>query len=162
MDKNFNEVILIVNQGYNTGIGRAAIETYRVLKPIIKNLKLYSINYFKDNIIETSISLSSKYSKTIFNVPIINYINIRNVRKKGILKNKNLHIIGSDYSLTSEARNVVMTLHEFYYEKNIFESHGFEGFLKDMAFNYSEFKIKKLANESKAIITPSKTSAEQK
>ncbi|KQB36260.1 glycosyltransferase [Acidiplasma aeolicum] len=161
MDADFNEIILIVNQGYNTGIGRAAIETYRVLKPVITNLKLYSMNYFKDYIIENSISLSSKYSKTMFSVPIINYINIRNVKKKNILKNKNLHIIGSDYSLSSESKNVVMTLHEFYYETNIFKSHSFEGFLKDMAYNYYEFKIKKLARKSKAIITPSIASAEQ-
>jgi len=161
VDKDFNEVILLVNQGYNTGIGRAAIETYRILKPTINNLKLYSINYFKDYIIENSISLSSKYSKTKFSVPIINYINIRNIKKIGILKNKNLHILGSDYSLSSESKNVIMTLHEFYYERNIFQSHSFNGFLKDMAYNYSEFKIKKIARDSKVITTPSKTSAKQ-
>ena len=161
MDTDFNEIILIVNQGYNTGIGRSAIETYRVLKPILNNLKLYSINYFQDYIIDSSISLSSKYSKTIFSVPIINYINIKKVKKAGILKNKNLHIIGSDYSLSSESKNVVMTLHEFYYEKSIFKSHSFEGFLKDMSYNYSEFKLKKIAKKSRAIITPSTTSAEQ-
>ena len=99
MDTDFNDIILITNQGYNTGIGRAAIETYRVLKPVIKNLKFYSINYFKDYIVDNSVSLSTRYAKTMFSVPIINRINVKNVKRSGILKDKNLHLMGSDYSL---------------------------------------------------------------
>ncbi len=161
MDIDFDEIILVTNQGYNTGIGRAAMETYRILKPTIKNLKLYSINYFKDYIIGNSISLSTRYAKSMFSVPIINRINVKNVKKIGILKNKNLHIIGSDYSIYSESDNVIMTVHEFYYENRIFKSHSFEGFLKDMAYNYGEFKLKRYTKHAKAIITPSQISAEQ-
>ncbi len=161
MDTDFNDIILITNQGYNTGIGRAAIETYRVLKPVIKNLKFYSINYFKDYIVDNSVSLSTRYAKTMFSVPIINRINVKNVKRSGILKDKNLHLMGSDYSLYSESDNVVMTVHEFYYENRIFRSHSFEGFLKDMAYNYGEFKLKKYTRNAKAVITPSQISAEQ-
>jgi glycosyltransferase involved in cell wall biosynthesis len=161
VDVDFNEIILITNQGYNTGIGRAAIETYRILKPVIKNLKLYSINYYKDYIIDNSTSLSTKYAKTMWGVPIINYFNARKVERIGILKNKNLHILGTDYSFSRQSSNVIMTLHEFYYEKGIFKSHSFKGFLKDMAYNYGEFKLKKYARNAKAIITPSEISSYQ-
>ncbi len=152
---------IITNQGYNTGIGRAAIETYRALKPILKNIKLYSINYFDNFTISGSIQLSNVFAKKAISVPLVNYKNIKKIKKINMFKNKNIHLMGSDYSLVTESNKNILTIHEFYYVKNIFQSHSLMGLAGDLTYNYEELKIKKYIKNANGIICPSNYSANQ-
>lgn len=156
------EINIIVNQSYNPGYGTAALETYRSLKEAISNLKMYSVNYFRGFNLPPLINLSRHYSNSIFSVPIVNWLNFRHLRKNSIFENKNIHLLGSDYSLVEVSERCVLTVHAYYYETlGLFREPSLTSALKDIYRNLEEIRLKKFIKKSRNIIAPSKESANQ-
>lgn len=156
------KVDMITNQGIFTGVGRAADETFRVLRPYFPNLSLYSFNYIAQRSLKGSIPISKYSTHNLLKAPFVNWKNVKSIKKYEIFKNSNLHIIGTDYSLTKVAKNSIILAHELYYVINqIFKANSFKEMIKEMGFNYSEYLLSRYIKDAKIVMAPSKFSANQ-
>ena len=162
MEESKIPINVITNQGFSTGVGRTASETYRVLKPYFPKLTLYSLNYIKNEELEFSNQISKYHSRGLPTIPIVNWLNTRVIRRSGLLRNSNLHIIGTDYTLVEESRKNIIMAHELYFILGeIFKVTSMREFVKEIAFNYSVFLLQKYIKSAKYVVTPSKVSADQ-
>lgn len=156
------DISLVTNMGIYNGIGRYASELRRILLPVLPKLKLYSISYFQDGLIPGAQSISRRYAKNYLQVPLTNMENMRYVKERKILKDRNLHFLGSDYSLASESQNSIITAHEFYYTfGDILLSNDGITILKELFYNYGEFKLGRQLRAVKYVVTPSHYAANQ-
>lgn len=156
------EINLITNMGSSTGIGSYASEIYRMLHKSCNNVNLYSVHYVEGNSVAYSSNLSKFYAKNLLEIPIKNKLNFYMLKKAKIFKNKNIHLLGNDYSLASVSNNVVATIHEYYFTINgIFNSRKLKNVLIEMGYNYGLLKLHFEMGRFNKIIAPSKYSANQ-
>lgn len=156
------EVIILTDQGKNTGIGRFGPGLIRVLKPVFPNIKLYSLAYFEGSHNINSIVQTKYYASRLYQVPWAIFKNNWFIRKNMLVNNKNLHIIGSDYSLSTESRNVVMTIHEYYYTIfNVFQAPSVLEKAKEVMYNANEMRLKFYSTHAREIVANSESTSKQ-
>ncbi len=156
------EVNLIVNLGLNSGIGRYSTELYRILSGRVRSLNLYSNPYSHSNVIPISNVLSKHFAKNIICAPLVDWRNTILIKRSGILKDKNLHLVGSNYALCSESNNVIMTVHEYYFIlKELLNTRNLKDGVKQLAFDYTLLKLRKQISFAQAVVAPSKYAANQ-
>ncbi len=156
-----DELIVITDQGNNSGLGRRTFEMIRILKPVFPNIKVLSLNY-SGNHLDGSTKVAQYQTGNIFNIPVVKFKNIRHIKKNKILDNKNLHLMGSDYRLTTISQNMVITLHEYYYVfRNILRAPSFTEKFKEISYDIGEIQVKRYARFAKEVISVSETAHDQ-
>lgn len=112
---SFERINIITDQGINTGIGRYAYSLYCLLKDEFPNIVLYQLSYFKSSQIPSARTVDFlKQADKLIEVPIIKYHNFHKLKANGTFKEENIHLCGTDYSLSSVSRNCIATIHDYY------------------------------------------------
>jgi glycosyltransferase involved in cell wall biosynthesis len=153
---------LVTSVGIHSGIGRYAEELLRVLSPGIPNLKLYLFSSLSSCELERAVSLSVRQTNNKFRAILSNRKNLKEIKKQELFRGGGLHLLGSDYSLSSTSDNFVMTIHEMYYILfDVFRAHSVPEMIKEEFFNLNVLKLKRIANLSRGIVVPSKYASSQ-
>lgn len=107
-------VNLVTDQRYHSGIGSDTYGIYQLLKDSV-SMELFSMNYLKSKELEASIRPQFLlYSKVFIDAPFIKFFNKLKLKQRRLLDGKNLHLMGTDYSLVEVSDNTICTVHDFY------------------------------------------------
>lgn len=156
------DINIITNMASGTGIGSYALEVYRVLHKDFPKVKLISVPYIKGRELNNSMNLSKFYANSFLQIPFANRMNFYLIKKSKQFEGKNIHLVGSDYSMMSVSDNVVTTIHEYYFTMaNLFRSRNMRGFLSEVGYNCGELELRWEMKKFKKIIAPSHYTANQ-
>jgi len=156
------EVNLITNMPIKSGIGSYSMELYRILKPSLPGLTLYSYYYKTNEVIPWSVDISQFHTNNFIMIPYVTRKNLSKIRRSKKFLGKNIHILGADYSLVSETDKAIGTVHEFYFTVyNIPRLRNFGEIAKEFYYNYNLLKLSLQIKKFKKIIAPSLHAAKQ-
>ena len=159
---NDTEINLITNMSGDSGIGNYALELYRITHDYFPQMKLFSVPYIRGQKLDNSINLSTFYAGNILQIPFVNKFNFKRIKKSKQFEQKNIHILGSDYSLVSASEKAVATVHEYYFTvAGLQKSTNARSFLREIGYNYGMIKLHSKIKRFKKIIAPSHYSAAQ-
>ena len=127
---------IITDQGLNTGIGRYAYSLYSLLKNDFPNLVIYQIKNFDSVDIPNAKTFDFiNQAKSLIEFPFVKYINLHKLRNHDVFKGQNIHLCGTDYSLSCSSESCVATVHDYYPRLPNFNM------LKDLRTLFSELYI---------------------
>ena len=107
-------VNLVTDQHFYSGIGADTYGIYQLLKDLIP-MNFISMSYFKGNELDTSFRPEFlSYSKVFVDAPFIKFYNKVKMKQMKTLTDKDLHIMGTDYSLVEVSDKAICTVHDFY------------------------------------------------
>ena len=110
----YDKVNIVTDQRSITGIGAYAIGLYEVFRNY-REIGLFSTNYFRNFQLDFSerpnfLLFANNYAE----VPFIKYVNNIRLKRSEYFKDKNLHLVGTDYYLTEVSDSVICTINDFY------------------------------------------------
>ncbi len=145
-----------------TGIANYALELYRITCNYFPRMKLFWVPYVCGPKLRNSISLSEHYANNTLQIPIVNNLNFKAIKKSHQFDQKNIHLLGADYSLSSVSDNAIATIHEYYFTVTCLQkSVKAKSFLREIGYNYGMIKLHSKIKKFKKIIAPSHYSATQ-
>ena len=110
------EITIITDQGMNTGTGRYAFAVYNLLKEDFPNMCILQLAHVKSVPIPNAIRPSFiRPARNLLLFPIQKRRNLKMIKSHSHFLNSNLHLCGSDYSLTSESENCICTVHDYFF-----------------------------------------------
>lgn len=145
-----------------TGIGNYALELYRITHTYFPRMKLFWVPYVSGHKLDNSINLSGLYAYNTLQIPYVNSLNFKAIKKSNLFDQKNIHLLGSDYSLASISHNAIATIHEYYFTvASLQKSTNSRSLLREIGYNYGMIKLHSKVKKFKKIIAPSHYSASQ-
>ena len=145
-----------------TGIGNYALELYRITHNYFPRMKLFWVPYVRGHQLDNSINISGLYANNKLQIPLVNNLNFKAIKKSNQFNKKNIHLLGSDYSLASVSNNAIATIHEYYFTVTILQkSMNARSLLREIGYNYGMIKLHSKIKKFKKIIAPSHYSAAQ-
>lgn len=151
------EISIITDQGANTGIGRYALAVHSLLRRSFPNLKLVQLTHFSSAPIPSAEKPSFiKPASRLLSYPFQKHRNLKLIRSESLFSNSNVHICGSDYSLTAESTNTICTVHDYFFRFPSFESFkNPKELLSEVYINYYNLLTPRHIKRSGAIVVNS-------